>query len=167
MKKPRALSIIFTSIACAIAMGGTASAQNVPNGCYARTYDDAHLAANPAQGVQWLTVNFYPIDGISNTAADLRVGMASQGHAVADGVAGMVLTQSASNLYEPQSFHVDGDGGSFDITRFDGAGLTLRTSGVFLSRHGDFVEEPNSTLAERTGSPTSYRLFAAHPSVCD
>lgn len=162
MKRIPALSTIFTSLVLALPAG----AQTVPDGCYMRTYSAEHLAANPAQVVEWITMFFAPISGGTDTSIRVRVQMANQGHAARDGVGGMMMTQDLSNFYAAASYNVDGDGGSLQVTSVDASGLTFHTFGVFLSPGGDFFEDHTSTLSEGSNGPTTYRLYTAAPSAC-
>jgi hypothetical protein len=162
MKRTLALSTICISTIFA----GPVTAQAVPNGCYARFYTAEHLAANPDQVVDWITMRFTPDAEVRATNLELQVEMANQGHAARDGVGGMVMTQLLGNHSNATTFQVDGDGGSLQIISLEGGNLTVQTGGVFLSPGGDFFEEQNSSLSEHTGGPTTYLLRAAEPSVC-
>ena len=79
-----------------------ALAQDMPLGCYGRDYSDAHLASHPGQGIDWITINFYPSpyadQGATETWADITVMTANQGQAARDGVGGMILTETAINF---------------------------------------------------------------------
>lgn len=151
----------------ALALPAAAAAQAVPNGCYSRTYSAEHLAANPEQVVEWITLAFYPEDNLSGQVQTrLRVRLADQGHAARDGVGGMVMMQFLSNFVQPDAFHVDGDGGSLRITQLDAAGLIFETGGLFISPGGDFFEKDRSNLSEGPGRLTTYRLDAAPLNAC-
>ena len=154
MKKALALSTICTSL-------GLAAAAEVPApGCYARDYDAAHLAANPAQGVAGLRL--WVFDEGANRGGLIEARMAAQGQGARDGVAGQSLTQVLiCNAVDGGCF-VECDGGGFSSTPVDG-GIQITTDHFALGEEGC---GGYSNLAEVPGQVTTYRLTAAAPEAC-
>lgn len=157
MKKARVLSTISISLGLAL----PAWAQVPAPGCYARTYDAAHLAAHPAQGVAALRLWVFD-DTPGSPAVLVSARMADQGQGAADGVGGQVLTQYAYCDPAEGSCFVECDGGSFATRAAPDGGLTLTTSHFSLGEGegcGGF-----SNLSE--GGETVYRLLSAPVETC-
>lgn len=157
MKKALALSTIFTSLAlplCAqVPQAGT---------CYERSYDAAHLAAHPDQGVAALRLWFFDeiADAADRRAVIVAAVMADQGQGARDLVGGMELRQFA--LCSAEACFVECDGGSFAATARPPAGLEIATEGFSLGMAN--ACGGSSDLWE--GRRTVYRLSAAAPEVC-
>jgi hypothetical protein len=149
-------------------MGAAAVAQPVPQGCFARDYDAAHLAAHPEQVVDWITIRFAPWHHADAThVAYIRAGTANQGHAGDRGLGGRQFSDGALNWMEPLRFGIECDGGNFLITRHTGYLLEIQTQYLRLSSDGCGEGRVIFDLAERQGEQTTYRLFAADPAVCE
>lgn len=159
MKKARALSTICTSLA----LGAPALAELPAPGCYARDYDAAHLAANPAQGVAALRLWLFD-ETPGAPAAIIAARMAAQGQGVADGVAGQELLQYTYCDADDGECFVECDGGSFDTFPQADGGVILST-GHFTIGDNDGCGG-SSSLLEEGASETRYRLAAAAPEVC-
>lgn len=166
MRKPRALSIIFTSL---LAMAGPVAAQEAPFGCFARDYDAVHLAAHPAQVVERLRLNFYRLPGSAPDSliyVDVMARMAHQGHAARDGLGGQRMTETGF-CNRPTGCGIEADGGTFEITRFQGDLLEIRTSHLRVGQSGGIDGEGvYSSLGETYNEYTTYRLHAAQPEAC-
>ena len=147
-----------------------ALAQTVPEGCFARDYDAAHLEAHPDQFVQRLTLHFYPSpheDG-GITWVDITADMAHQARALTEGFAGQRMTEAGGNFASPLQFGVECDGGSFDVVRYDGQTLVIETEYVRVAMDGCGGEINQSTsLAEIRGQATRYLLHRVDPFVCE
>lgn len=157
MKKARGLSTICTSLALA----SPGLAQVPAPGCYARSYDAAHLAANPAQGVAELRLWVYD-ETPGNPAAIVAARMADQGQGAADGVAGLELRQTAFCDRAEGACFVECDGGSLATAPQPDGGLMLTTR-HFTIGDSDMCGG-TSNLSE--GGETRYLLAAASPEVC-
>ena len=73
----------FTLALTALVLPAVALAEE--EGCYERTYSDAHLAANPTQGVAALRVLFYRSSEYDEFSIAVDVEMSAQGQAARDG----------------------------------------------------------------------------------
>lgn len=162
MKKARVRSTIFIS---ALLLGAPGVAETFPEGCFARDYDAAHLAAHPAQVVSRMALNFWR-DG-EGTLFRIRVRMASQGHALSDGTAGRSMAEEG--LCEPDGpCYVFCDGGGFRVIAMSRDAIDITTDWMrVVSTDPCEGEDLVSDLAEVPGQPTTYRLFASAPAVCE
>ncbi|WP_323021093.1 hypothetical protein [Pararhodobacter sp.] len=136
-----------------------------PPGCYARSYDAAHLAAHPEQGVAGLRLWYFTQGDAGDTPAALvEARMAMQGQAARDGVAGRVLSQYA--ICDAQgACYVECDGGLFTTEVTGDGGLRLSTE-RFRVGEGDSCGG-SSDLAERDGQTTLYQLVIAPAEACE
>lgn len=163
--------LLMTRFPALFLMALTASplaAQSAPEGCFARDYSAAHLAAQPDQVVDCITVNFAPSDhDDTQTIAVIRVLMANQGHAARNGIGGMILGEAATNWADPLTFGIDCDGGTLEVTRQDGDMIEFRTQYLRVSTEGCSGDSVAGDLAEHHGEWTTYRLFSADPSFCE
>lgn len=158
MIRPLVLSLLLAA---------PAAAQDLPMGCFARSYSSAHLAQNPGQNVAAITAWFRPGTADSGGAPTLRVQarLANQGRARAEGLGGTVLAQTAYCFAENASWvcGVECDGGMMEIGRLKGDTLDLTTRYFLI---GD-VEGCGGVfdLAEGAGA-TTYRLTKAGATTC-
>lgn len=157
---------LFWGLLLAAGLAAPAQAGPLPEGCYARTYDGAHLAAHPDQVVAEMHLHLFPPDAIQTQGgAFLRVRVADQGHAGPAGFGGRILTQGLTCFPgERWMCGVDCDGGTFEITRSGGDTLIIRTRYLTV---GDTEECGGAIdIAEHPGQPVSYRLTRADPTQC-
>lgn len=159
MKKAQALSTICISLS----LVGPAAAQLPANGCYQRTYDAAHLSANPGQGVAELTLWLFD-EAPGARAALLAARMADQGQGAADAVAGQVLNQSAFCPEGEAACYVECDGGWFEATALADGGMMLATTHFALGEGEGCGGRSN--LAEAGAGATRYRLAAVPAAQC-
>ncbi len=173
MPNTTSTKVLLASVLVAT-FAGTATAQTVPDGCFVREYDSAHLAAIPTQFVARLMLNFYPSphEDLDVTWVDITADMAPDGRAAAEGLAGRRLIEIGGNFLQPLQFGVECDGGSFDVVSYDGDTLLIETEYVRVSTSGcggeDGVEnDRHTTLAEVPGQATQYLLYRADAAVCE
>jgi hypothetical protein len=163
MKRPPALSTICTSLA--IGLGGTAGA-GAQDGCFARDFGAAHLAANPDQVVAELSL-YFTADAVrpGMRYAEIAARMAPQGHALRRGVGGMRLEEfalcSAAGVCA-----IACDGGSFTISAFDGDSIEIQTADARVSAQPCTPDTVVSTLASLPGEITTFRLTRAVDRRC-
>lgn len=138
-----------------------------PQACYQRSYDAAHLAARPQQGVAALRLWFFDAEAGRPDSRRVIVAaeMADQGQGARDGVGGMSLRATMDcaedDALGPACF-VDCDGGYIALERREDGGLVISTDHAVLGQPetcGGF-----SDLSE--GGPTGYLLAAAPLSAC-
>lgn len=175
MKKAPALSTICISLAAAMVATAPALADMPrPGSCFVRLYDQAHLARNPQQGVEALTVWFDRERTIAPLAMYVEAQMGWQGQARADGVAGMVLVQAAlCDINVPGACAVDCDGGNA-VPRVQADGRLRLSTRYFRIEDpsggcGGYEEPgsaPYSSLDEGQGGETVYLLHPAPVSAC-
>lgn len=153
--------------AVVLCLAGAAAAQEMPReGCYARTYDAAHLSARPNQVVASMLMRVTVEDDLRFAA--MAVTFADQGHAGRDGFGGRTLRQWVDCRKDSQGrpfCGVECDGGWFTVTRQDAAGLTLRTEHLMIGNTegcGGAVD-----LAEVPGQAVSYRLNRVGDADCE
>ncbi|MBF9058947.1 hypothetical protein HKCCSP123_07090 [Rhodobacterales bacterium HKCCSP123] len=141
-------------------------AMATPQGCYASTFDAAHLAAHPDQVVQTLALYFTPDANREGVArVELRAVMARQGHAARRGVGGAGLEEFG--LCDPEGTCVIAcDGGMFRILSADTEAVEIETSHARVSAQPCTPGMPISTLADVPGEITTYRLTRAPESAC-
>jgi hypothetical protein len=156
---------ILTALAL---IASPALAQDLPMGCFARSYSAAHLAKNPGQNVAALTARFRPGTAASGGAPTMEVQarLADQGRARAEGLGGAVLAQTAYCFIDETggwACVVECDGGTMEIGRLKGDTLDLSTRYFLI---GD-VEGCGGLfdLAEGAGA-TIYRLTKAGATTC-
>ena len=98
-----------------------------------RDYSAAHLAQHPNQIVDWIRLKVFQ-DAYDGTVADLDVLFANQGHVAGSGFDGRIVGQ-ALHCWESggeTGCSVDCDGGSFIVTKDDGAVLMFKTDGLMV-----------------------------------
>jgi hypothetical protein len=159
-------STAFTSLVLLWALPGLALAEGPAPACYARDYDTAHLASHPDQVVSAMRLRIEAPGANGEALAELRVVLADQGHARAEGMDGRTLTQAlvCKDWGDGPACGVECDGGLFSVAE-DAEGLTLTTDRLLV---GDSEECGGSfDLVEREGEPVSYRLLRADPSACE
>lgn len=159
-------SIIFTSL---IAMAiGPLSAEATPLGCYARDYDEAHLAAHPDQVVRSIRLDFRHDEKCDQDWVAIAAIMADQGHARRDGHGGRHFDQSASCHHGDNGFacSVDCDGGSFTVTREEGDILEITTYHFSMGAADGCGGVTNLAEALTYGEPTIYRLYRSSADDC-
>ena len=133
----RNITYIKTLALCAV-MALPANAQSAPpTGCYVRDYSLEHLARNPNQVVDRISVSFRQNAG--DRVAQMSVLTADQGHAGADGHGGQLFAQylycfAGSGGSKNWTCSVECDGGSMEITRDDGKILEFRTNYLLVDR---------------------------------
>lgn len=165
MKKAPVLSTICISLFAA----QSALAQEVPNGCFSRVYDAAHLAAHPAQVVEAMWLNLVNDPAIAPEPT-FRIGalLANQGHVAAEGFGGRIFSETGY-CQDAATCLVTCDGGGFAVTRVDGDMIEITTSHVRVTNEdecggGEDIEA--TSLAEVVGQPVVYRLYRADDVVC-
>lgn len=155
-------------LALALLAAGPAAAQTMPEGCFARDYDMAHLAANPDQNVASIRLGFHPDHPWSQDALSVAITLADQGRARAEGLGGQTLTQFATCWIDGGTpmCGVDCDAGLMEIVGLQGDTLTVRTSHFWV---GD-VEGCGGAFDLAEGDPvrvaTTYRLTRAPATAC-
>lgn len=153
-----------------------------PQGCYARTYDAAHLAANPDQVVAAMSLSFdydpapdFALIPPGSFGAAISVVLAGQGHVARDkapdegypdgfGGASMHNVLLCADDGSSIRCRIDCDAGGFQITRHDDTMLEFRTDYLVVGMGqacGGFTD-----LAERPGEPVTYRLSRAPDAAC-
>ena len=144
----------------------SAIAQDVPVGCYTRDYSDAHLASNPDQVVDRISIEFIRHDEF--TSAEVKVLLADQGHSGRAGYGGQFVSEVAANYATPLQFGIECDGGSFDVIESDSQGIVIETGWFRLSdnANGCSGEDIRSNLHEEVGSSTRYRLTQSAAAAC-
>ena len=159
-------STAFTSLALLLALPGIAAADGPTPGCYARDYDPTHLAAHPEQVVSAMRLRIGVPGANGEAPAQLRVVLADQGRARAEGFGGRTLTQAlvCKDRSDGPACGVECDGGLFSVSE-DTEGLMLTTDRLLV---GDSEDCGGSfDLVERQGEPVSYRLLRADPGACE
>lgn len=125
--------------------------------CYARTYDDAHLKAHPAQKVRAIEIDLAKSnpDGTPNRADRFELGFALM-LTSASGWYG----QTASCRTDDADFdcYMEGDGGTFQLIPRQGGGLRLEAGESGLS-----IESSNGSI-ELSGKNADDRTFDLVPS---
>lgn len=155
----------MASVAALVALAAPASAQGMPQGCWARDYDSAHLAANPAQVVQAMRL-FFGKDPDLGPVARLEVILAGQGHAGRAGLGGEQMAQGLMCFDDAgrTTCVVECDGGSFEVVSRAEGQIDIRT-GYLLVGNDDDCGGPVD-LAEIPDTPVTYRLFRAPDTDC-
>lgn len=137
-----------------------------PEGCYARSYDAAHLAAHPEQVVAELSLYFTPDSTRDGSAyVEVRSVMARQGHAARRGVGGALL-EEFGRCDADGTCVIACDGGTFDILAENGESVEIGTADARVSAQPCTPGLPVSTLADRPGEITTHRLTRAPDSAC-
>ncbi|HMO08625.1 MAG TPA: hypothetical protein PKD10_13410 [Paracoccaceae bacterium] len=157
----KALAVLFTLVAL------EEPSPNWPaDGCYARDYDAAHLAANPAQVVEemFLEVNYGPAVGFH---AALFVRIADQGRAARDRLGGrsfeqMLFCDDPDGVTQCET-ECPGDGG-FAVTRDEGGMIEITTDHLQVGPSGACPR--GLDLAESPGRPVTFRLFSVPLENC-
>ena len=145
----------------------SATAQDVPLGCYARDYSDEHLAKRTEQVVDRLSIRFSKSG--ERTTAEVKVLLADQGHAGRAGYGGRQASEVADNYAAPLRFNVECDGGGFDVVKSDSNGILIETDWFRLSGNRNECSggDLRSNLHEEGSSSTRYRLEQAEAAACD
>ena len=116
-------SIIFTSLLSLLALPAAAA----PEGCFARTYSDAHLANNPAQLVRSISMAFGDFAGDTTPWVDVQAEIADQGHA--RGTLKIEHLDATSLLVRMDYFTLttgDDCGGDVDLTEVPGQSVAYK-----------------------------------------
>lgn len=161
MKKARVPSTICTSLAL---IAAPVFAEPFPEGCFARDYDTAHLAAHPAQVVSQMALHLWREN--DETLFRIRVRMADQGHARHDGTAGLTMREEGL-CQESGPCYVYCDGGGFRLTSTSPGAIEITTEWMRVVQDAPCEGEALvSDLAEVSGQPTTYRLLASPAATC-
>lgn len=169
-------NIICISAILAVA---PAFADDMPLGCYARTYDAAHLAAQPDQTVAALSIDFDLSDNPSYPrSAEVRARMADTARTRAEGSVGLVLENAGScrryDAVQPWQSDdtqaglpvcsADCDGGYFEILSATPDEMLIRGGMALLGAEGC---GPASHLGDDNATGrTVYKLYAVSPEAC-
>ena len=141
-------------------------AEGPPLGCYTRDYSDAHLAKNPKQVVDRMSLLVYE-DGNNNVLADMYVTFADQGHVKGTRHAGQTLDQFllCFDFEGRAGCTVECDGGNFFVTKLTDSSMTFKTHYMMI---GDDAGSCGGAvdLAEEPGVGVSYRLNRVDPGQC-
>jgi hypothetical protein len=142
-----------------------ASAQGMPQGCWARDYDAAHLAANPGQVVRSMRLDFGR-DPDLGPVARLEVVLADQGHAGRAGLGGAWMAQGLMCFEDAgrATCVVECDGGSFEVVAQADGRIDIRTRYLLVGTDDDCGGPVD--LAEVPDTPVTYRLFRAPDTAC-
>jgi hypothetical protein len=141
-------------------------AMATPTGCYAQSYDAAHLAAHPEQVVAELSLYFTPDSTRDGTAyVEIRSVMAQQGHAVRRGVGGALLEEFGLCGADGTCV-IACEGGTFTLLSQGGESIEIATADARVSAQPCTPGMPVSTLADTPGEITTYRLTRAPDSAC-
>ncbi|MEJ6401439.1 hypothetical protein [Yoonia sp. 2307UL14-13] len=151
-------------LSIAVSVATPLDAQDVPSGCYVRDYSEAHLAQNPEQIVDRISIIFGPHDGV--LLADVKVLLANQGSAARDGNGGAYVSETAANFSSPLQFGVECDGGYFDVIEFDDEAMTIETPGIRISGEGCGGEGIETYLVEAGSEATRYILYRDELGAC-
>ena len=155
------------------------TAQDWPLGCFARTYDAAHLAAQPDQTVAALSIDFDLTDSPDYPrSAEVRALMADTDRTRAEGSVGLVLENGGAcrryDTVQPWQSHdaqaglpvcsADCDGGYFEILSAKPDEILIGGGMALLGAEGC---GPTSYLGDDImEGRTVYRLYAASPEAC-
>ena len=140
-----------------------------PEGCFARTYSEAHLAKNPKQVVKDISIAFGDFADDVVPWMDVLVEIADQGHAAGRGQGGNTYGQIA-RCFEDQrartgwSCAVECDGGVMRIDRLDAKSLLVRLEYFWMGSGDDCGGTVD--LAEVPGQTVAYRLDRQPAAVC-
>lgn len=138
-----------------------------PEGCYERTYSQAHLAKNPDQVVEQIAVKFGQNAG--ERVAQMSVLTANQGHVKASGSGGKLLDQYLF-CFAPQDgdknwvCRVECDGGNMEIIRADAKTLLFRTKYLMVGDRNECGGPVD--LAEKINQSVTYKLTRVADSQC-
>lgn len=162
-------NIIFTSMAVTLLTGAAGAQEGPETGCYARSYDAAHMAAHPDQVVEALRMRIFDQthDGYTNRFATLYVDFANQGHVRRDGHGAQLLDQYLICYTDSEGrpgCAVECDGGSFYAIRQDDKGMTIETRYLMVGDNegcGGAID-----MAEIVDTPVKYRLNRVQAAVC-
>jgi hypothetical protein len=125
--------------------------------CFARTYDEDHLKANPAQRVRAIEIDLSKAnsDGTPNSADHFAIGFAVMLTTGSDW-----FGQAASCKANDANFecYLEGDGGLFTLTPQNGGGLRLETGEDGISLESSDIE------VELSGKDGIDRVFDIVPS---
>ncbi|MFK7835376.1 MAG: hypothetical protein AB8B60_04085 [Sulfitobacter sp.] len=140
-KKEQGLRIATGVVALGLAGVVAMPVLAAPQGCFERRYSEDHLARNPAQVVQEMSVAFGGFAGDDVPWMDVTIIAAPQGHAADAGQGGELFgtiarcTPSDVTLYG-WSCSVECDGGTLHIEQLDDRKLKMWTE-YFLLGTGD------------------------------
>jgi len=163
----RNITYIKTLALCAV-MALPAHAQSAPPaGCCVRDYSAGHLAKNPNQVVDRISVSFRQNAG--DRVAQMSVLTADQGHAREDGHGSQLFAQylycfAPSGGFKNWTCSVECDGGSMEITRDDDKMLEFRTNYLLVGETDECGGAVD--LAEIVGQRVTYRLTRVADSQC-
>ncbi|MGJ8615447.1 MAG: hypothetical protein ACSHWS_01325 [Sulfitobacter sp.] len=159
-------SIIFTSFLALLALPVAAAE---PEGCFARTYSDAHLAKHPAQVVREISMSFGDFAGDDVPWVDVEAEIADQGHARGTGQGGNTYGQIArctdgGNSKTGWTCSVECDGGTMRIDRLDATSMLVSLEYFIMNTGDDCGGEVD--LAEVPGQSVSYKLERQPDAAC-
>lgn len=165
----------FAVIVAAL-IGSPMLAQEHPTGCYHRSYDTDHLAANPDQTVAALSVDFYTSES-GLKLANIEALVAKTPGTINDELDGKTFSNVAicgvheahpmdADWVRAGSIHcgIECDGGFFEVISVDAQTLVVRTDGLRLTSE-DSCGGPFRMRDEGAG-PTTYKLFAVPMDSC-
>ena len=125
--------------------------------CYARVYDDAHLAAHPRQRV----TRFY-VTGSRSADTGPDTFIVDFGFTVKDNPDVYIGSASCDSTPDSAECWADGDGGTFTLEGFDG-GLEVRV-GQYLALEGSASFSPD---LGHGGDDKVIRLYSGAQAACD
>lgn len=125
--------------------------------CYARAYDEAHMAAHPRQRV----TQFYVTANGSEDAAT-HAFIVDFGFTVKDSADVYFGSASCDSTPDVAKCWADGDGGTFTLEAFDG-GLEVRV-GPYLALEGRASFSPD---LGQGGDDKVIRLYPGTQAACD
>ena len=158
----RSITCIRQTLVVGLLLGGASPLlAGPPEGCFARSYSEAHLAQHPAQVVREISIAFGDFAGDDAPWMDVQVEVADQGHAQVTGQGGNTYGQIARCFADARakagwSCAVECDGGVMRIERLDGDGLLVRLAYFMMNTGDDCGGEVD--LAEVPGQEVAYRL---------
>jgi hypothetical protein len=125
--------------------------------CYARTYDDAHLAAHSQQRVRQIEIDLSSAnpDGSPNAADRFEIGFALMLKSSPEWYGQAASCKTGNDAFE---CYLESDGGIFRLTPSANGGLRLETgdSGIAI--------EGSNDVAELSGTSGDDRVFDLRPS---
>jgi hypothetical protein len=157
-------STIFTGLALTVLLAAPALA----NGCYARRYSAAHLAAHPGQVVAAIEFRIGKDPFGDGLAAVMRVTAARQ--VKAHGGKSFIQTFSCYRDKGVLNCDADCDSGKILISREDGKVLEFHTRRLRMSDTDNLANNDGCTfsmdIAERPDEDVAYRLSRAPEAAC-
>lgn len=139
-----------------------------PTGCFIRDYTDAHLAANPNQIVDQISLGF--AQHYNERMGFLNIVTAKQGLVQQQGLGGQSFAQTlyCTDKMDDSgrwSCGVECDGGRMEILRLDGEILEFKTDYLLVGETDECGG--NVDLAETQGHYSTYRLHRVADHMCD